>query len=43
MQIRPHARDLKKAEFFLTGILEDYLLTAEGEPRTPGPVYRNIC
>ena len=43
MQIRPHARDLKKAEYFLTGILEDYLLTADGEPRTPGPVYRNIC
>ena len=43
MQIRPHARDLKKAEYFLTGILEDYLLTADGAPRTPGPVYRNIC
>ena len=43
MQIRPHARDLKKAEYFLTGILEDYLLTADGETRVPGPIYRNIC
>lgn len=42
MQIRPHARDLKKAEYFLEGLLEDYFLTADGEPRKPGPIYRNI-
>ena len=42
MQIRPHARDLKKAEYFLEGLLEDYLLTADGVSRKPGPVYRNI-
>lgn len=43
MQIRPHERDLTKAKYFLMNILDDYFLTASGEPRTPGPVYRNIC
>jgi len=42
MQIRPHARDLKKAEYFLEELLEDYLLTADGVSRKPGPIYRNI-
>ena len=43
MQIRPHDRDLKKCEIFTTNIIEDYFLTESGEPRDPGPVYRNIC
>ena len=43
MMVRPHARDLMKAGYLLEAILEDYLLTGTGEPRTPGPVYRSIC
>lgn len=43
MMVRPHARDLMKAQYLLEIILEDYLLTGSGEPRAPGPVYRSIC
>ena len=43
MMERPHERDLMKARYLLETILEDYLLTGTGEPRTPGPVYKSIC
>lgn len=43
MMIRPHARDLMKARYLLETILEDYLLTGDGAPRLPGPLYRSIC
>ena len=43
MQIRPHERDLKKCQYFMDNVIEDYFLTEDGVPRDPGPIYRNIC
>lgn len=43
MQIRPHERDLTKAKYFLMNVIEDYFLTADGAPRDPSAIYRNIC
>ena len=42
LQNRPNARDLKKAEYFLEEILEDYFLTADGLPRDPISLYSCI-
>lgn len=41
LSARPNARDLKKAQFFLEEILEDYF-TSEGLPRRAGSVYQCI-
>lgn len=41
LSTRPNARDLKKAQFFLEEILEDYF-TPEGLPRRAGSVYQCI-
>lgn len=41
LSTRPNARDLKKAQFFLEEILEDYF-TAEGLPKRVGSVYQCI-
>lgn len=42
MQIRPHDRDLMKAQYLLETILEDYLMTGDGAPRTPSAIYKSI-
>lgn len=40
---RPNARDLQNAESFICNIVEDYFLTADGEPREArGSVYYSI-
>ena len=43
LQDRPHERDLKTAEFFMTEIIEDFFLTEDGEIRQPmGSMYSCI-
>lgn len=43
LQERPHGRDLKTAEFFMTEIVEDFFLTADGQIRQPmGGMYSCI-
>lgn len=43
LQDRPHQRDLKMAEFFMTEIVEDFFLTADGRIRQPmGAMYSCI-
>lgn len=43
LQDRPHERDLKTAEFFMTEIIEDFFLTEDGEIRHPmGSMYSYI-
>lgn len=43
LQDRPHQRDLKMAEYFMTEIIEDFFLTADGQIRQPmGAMYSCI-
>lgn len=41
-QNRPSARDLTKANIFLSEVIEDYFLTFNGDPRPPYSVYTCI-
>jgi hypothetical protein len=42
-QHRPSARDLSKANIFLSEVIEDYFLTFTGDPRPPYSVYTCIA
>lgn len=42
MQNRPSARDLTKANIFLSEVVEDYFLTFTGDPRPPYSMYTCI-
>ena len=39
---RPDKRDLTKAHIFMQDVVEDYFLTADGQPRPTGSVYLSI-
>lgn len=39
---RPDKRDLTKAHIFIQDVVEDYFLTADGQPRPTGSVYLSI-
>lgn len=39
---RPDQRDLTKARIFMQDVVEDYFLTADGQPRPSGSVYLSI-
>jgi hypothetical protein len=41
-QHRPSARDITKANIFLSEVIEDYFLTFTGDPRPPYSVYTSI-
>lgn len=39
---RPYPRDLQRAEFLISDIIEDYFYTSDGTPRAPESVYLSI-